>query len=78
MDIKKAAMLLIGVILSLLGLLWFLQGAGIVHLKPLLCVANCEEVTGQSLQWAALGAVVFFAGVVTTAKSIQRANQNNQ
>jgi LPXTG-motif cell wall-anchored protein len=38
-----------------LGALWSVQGAGIVHLKPILCVADCTELQGASVQWLATG-----------------------
>ncbi len=47
-----------------LGLLWASQGAGIVHLKPLLCVADCTEVQGASAQWLLTGIVSVAVGIV--------------
>ena len=46
-----------------LGALWSVQGAGIVHLKPLLCVADCTELQGASLQWLATGIGCIAVGV---------------
>jgi hypothetical protein len=34
-----------------LGALWSVQGAGIIHLKPILCFADCTELHGASGQW---------------------------
>jgi hypothetical protein len=42
-------------LLIALGALWSAQGAGILHLKPLLCVADCTELQGASMQWLATG-----------------------
>lgn len=42
-------------LLIALGALWSVQGAGIVHLKPILCVADCTELQGESGQWLAMG-----------------------
>jgi hypothetical protein len=42
-------------LLIALGALWSVQGAGIVHLKPILCVADCTELQGASVQWLATG-----------------------
>jgi hypothetical protein len=39
------------------GPLWFLQGAAIIEMRPILCVADCEPVVGGSPFWAAAGAV---------------------
>ncbi len=38
-----------------LGALWSLQGAGVVHVKPIMCVADCTELQGASGQWLATG-----------------------
>jgi hypothetical protein len=46
------ARILFGVALSLLGLLWLLQGADLVHIRPILCVANCKPLEGdRSAGW---------------------------
>jgi len=52
-------------LLIALGALWSLQGAGIVHLKPILCVADCAELRGASVQWLAtgIGAIAVGAGL---------------
>jgi hypothetical protein len=42
-------------LLIALGALWSVQGAGIVHLKPILCVGDCTELQGASGQWLAMG-----------------------
>ena len=77
MKIKRIVFLLIGVIATLLGLLWFLQGADIVHLKPLLCFANCEPITGESLQWQIIGAIAFIVGILIIGKNITKINQKS-
>jgi hypothetical protein len=51
------------VVLIALGALWSAQGAGIVHLKPILCLADCTEVRGQSARWLATGLATVAAGV---------------
>lgn len=58
----------LGGFLALLGLLWFLQGSDLVHIKPILCVANCEVVQGGSLLWQIIGAVMFALGVFVVCK----------
>ena len=45
-----------------LGALWSLQGAGMVHLKPILCFADCTELQGPSEQWLVTGIAVITAG----------------
>lgn len=42
-------------LLIALGVLWSLQGAGLIHLKPILCVADCTELQGASVRWLAAG-----------------------
>ncbi len=50
------------VIAMLLGGLWLLQGLGILHLRPLLCFADCAPVQGPSAQWAVIGAITLAVG----------------
>ncbi|NMB70119.1 hypothetical protein GYA27_02870 [candidate division WWE3 bacterium] len=61
---KQMAKMLIGVVLALLGLLWFLQGAGILNIAPILCFANCEPITGGSIVWAIVGFLFFIMGTM--------------
>lgn len=75
MEVKQIVFLLIGVIVALLGLLWFLQGADIIHLKPLLCFANCEPIAGESLQWQIIGVITFIVGILIIGKNIVKINQ---
>jgi ABC-type Fe3+ transport system permease subunit len=60
---KRIIVSVVGIVLSLLGLLWFLQGTGIIHLRPVLCVADCEVITGTSLTWAIAGAITVIVGI---------------
>jgi len=46
MSFRGLARIVFGVALSLLGLLWLLQGADLVHMRPILCVANCKPLEG--------------------------------
>lgn len=46
-----------------LGALWALQGAGIVHVKPILCVADCTELQSASGQWLLTGIGTIAIGV---------------
>jgi hypothetical protein len=60
--ISRLLQVFAGVFIAL-GALWALQGAGIVHLKPILCVANCTELQGASGQWLLTGIGAIAAGV---------------
>jgi hypothetical protein len=50
-------------ILTLLGLLWILQGADVVRIRPILCVADCQPITGGSPSWLAIGVVTLVVGL---------------
>ncbi len=54
--------LVAGAISVLLGGLWMLQGLGVVHIRPILCFANCEPIQGASRAWAIVGGLVAAAG----------------
>ena len=68
----KVVGLLLGLVAVLLGGLWLLQGVGVVHLRPLLCFADCEPVQGPSASWAVIGALVFTAGAAVVWWSSKR------
>lgn len=61
-------LLVVGVALAFLGVLWFLQGAGAVHVRPILCVSNCKPVE-KSLGWLIAGVVACMAGIAITIAS---------
>ena len=71
---RRVAPLLFGTILALLGLLWLLQGMGMIHLRPLLCFAECEPITGTSSLWRGVGAVAFAVGVFVIGVGVRRLN----
>ncbi len=52
----------LGFVAVLLGALWFLQGMGLLHLWPILCLANCTPVQVPSVSWAIIGAVTLIVG----------------
>ncbi|MBU1174023.1 MAG: hypothetical protein KKH72_01370 [Alphaproteobacteria bacterium] len=54
---------LLGASFSLLGGLWFLQGADLVHIDPIACVAECEPLTGGSVAWMISGAFAILVGI---------------
>ena len=68
---KRMAALLAGVIFALLGILWFLQGTGILTIPPILCFANCEPIIGGSPVWLAVGVVVSLIGIIIIAFSLK-------
>ena len=51
-----------GIIAMLLGGLWLLQGLGWVHIRPILCFADCAPIQGPSTTWAVIGALVLAVG----------------
>jgi hypothetical protein len=70
--VKRIAVLFIGAVFLLLGLLWALQGSGLLIIKPILCFANCEPITGGSIQWLGIGIAVFTIGLIMTISSLKR------
>lgn len=56
--------LIIGVLAILLGGLWLVQGLGLLHIKPVACVAECQELKGPSTTWAITGAVTVAVGAL--------------
>jgi hypothetical protein len=54
---------LLGVVLLPVGILWVLQGADVIHIEPIVCVAKCEPVTGGSRLWFAIGLLSLLAGL---------------
>ncbi|HTK51771.1 MAG TPA: hypothetical protein VL308_07800 [Gemmatimonadaceae bacterium] len=72
MTLRTIARILFGVALMLLGLLWLLQGADLVHIRPILCVANCKPLEGGSVGWMAAGALVLVVGLLVIASGIRR------
>jgi type VI protein secretion system component VasK len=59
----KTVALAFGVVASLLGGFWLLQGLDIVHVRPMLCFSDCAPVRGASPKWAMIGAVLLGIGV---------------
>jgi hypothetical protein len=64
--------LVVGVISVLLGGLWLLQGLDLVHVRPILCFADCVPLQGPSLTWAIIGFFVVTAGVIAILYSLKR------
>lgn len=62
-NVTKFALVLVGIIAILLGLLWFLQGTATLQMCPILCFVDCECLTGGSLLWELVGLIVLFIGI---------------
>jgi len=58
-----------GIVAALLGVLWSLQGANLIHLEPIACVANCEPLTGPSTTWLLTGLATVVIGLIVTIGS---------
>lgn len=68
----KTFTLVLGLIASALGVLWFLQGLDVVHVQPLICFSDCAPVRGASPKWALLGAALFAIGVAAVWWTLKR------
>lgn len=66
----KQIALVVGVVSVLLGGLWLLQGLGIVHVRPILCFADCAPIQAASRTWAIIGCLVVTAGVIAIIFSV--------
>jgi len=71
-NLKKFALAFVGIIAILLGLLWFLQGAAIIQMCPILCFADCECLTGGSLSWEIIGLIVLLIGIGVVYLGLRR------
>ena len=62
----------VGGLAAALGGLWLLQGIGVVHLNPVLCVAGCQPVRGPSLGWALAGLAMLLIGAAAVFRALGR------
>jgi predicted cobalt transporter CbtA len=53
----------VGILLASLGVLWTLQGADLIRVKPILCLANCKPLAGGSNTWLVAGLVCVAIGL---------------
>jgi len=60
---------------TLLGSLWLLQGAGLLHVRPILCLADCKPLEGRSVGWITAGAVVLLGGLLAIAAGFRRSGR---
>lgn len=67
---RRTLSLIGGTVLILLGLLWILQGADVVRIRPLLCVADCQPLTGGSVGWLAVGVVTAMVGLAVVGLAV--------
>lgn len=58
----KKIIFCVGLVTALLGVLWLLQGLGIVHIRSFLCFADCAPIQGASTTWAVIGAIALALG----------------
>ena len=72
--------MLVGAVLVALGALWVLQGADLVRIKPVLCVADCQPLVGGSPVWLTVGIVALLAGlaVLTLRRPRSRAGRGQE
>jgi hypothetical protein len=67
----------VGALAAMLGTLWLLQGLGAVHMRPILCVADCAPIQGSSPTWAVIGGVVAVIGVLAVVYAVRRPRRSN-
>lgn len=58
----------------LLGVLWLLQGLGLVQIRPILCFADCAPIQGPSSTWAVVGALALALGGLAIVWSRRRSS----
>lgn len=75
MDPKAGVLVVLGLIVAPLGTLWLVQGLGLIEIGPVLCFADCEPITGGSLQWTVIGAIALFVGVTIARAGLNRLNR---
>ncbi len=73
---RQLAIAVIGVVITLLGILWLLQGTGVLQVCPILCFADCECVRGGSAFWEAAGLIAFIIGAMIAGASWKAGFQN--
>lgn len=71
MSFRALARILFGAAMTLLGLLWLLQGADLIHIRPILCVANCKPLEGRSVGWMTAGALLLVAGLLVITSGVR-------
>lgn len=72
MNGRKVIWSVLGVVVMALGLLWFLQGADLIHIRPILCVADCRPLEGRSIGWMIAGALFLVLGLTAIRAGLRR------
>ena len=71
----KALRIAGGIALVLLGSLWCLQGADLIHINPVLCFADCEPLVGGSTTWLVAGLVALAVGALVLTRGRARSGR---
>jgi hypothetical protein len=69
---RALSLISFGLAVTLLGLLWLLQGAALVHVRPILCFADCKPLEGRSIGWTAAGTIVLLVGLAVLVVGFRR------
>jgi formate-dependent nitrite reductase membrane component NrfD len=67
------SVLVLGLAVTALGVLWFLQGSDVVQINPILCVGDCEPVTGHQPVWQVAGGIAGLVGVFLAVSAARKA-----
>jgi hypothetical protein len=62
MNWKRTTATVIGGVLMALGVLWFLQGSGLINVNPIMCFTDCDPLAEQSVDWSVQGIASFVVG----------------
>lgn len=62
----------VGLAVSGVGILWFLQGSDLVHIEPIACVGDCEPIVGHHPEWQVAGAVAVLTGALATTLAVRK------
>lgn len=65
--VARAARVGGGLVLTLLGLFWALQGAEVIRIEPIACAGECQPVTDGSLGWVVIGVLTMLGGLALLA-----------
>jgi hypothetical protein len=63
--------MILGIFIASLGVLWTLQGADLIWIKPVLCFADCEPLVGGSKAWLAVGVISIAIGVLLLVRQFR-------
>ena len=68
-----AKVLLILAVLAIpLGVLWLLQGLGLVVMDPILCFVNCTPIVGPVATWTIAGSISLALGLLALGLALRR------